>query len=190
MRCEDAVPLLLEGARDPALAAHVATCADCGPLAADLARLDRAVADLPREVQPSRDLFPGIAARIRPRTTRWAPARWLAAAVVLVAASSWTTAQLVRPDPPPALPAETWEQEMVGATAELRAALDARRADLDPATLATVEQNLALIDRAIAETRTALDADPEDRRLRQALVRANEQKISLLRRALALHRPE
>ncbi len=187
MKCEEAALILLDGDSEPALTAHLAGCAECRALADDLARIERAAADLPREVQPTRDLFPGIAARIRPRTSRWAPARWLVAAAMLVGVTSWTTARVLRPDPAPTAEI-AWDAQMRAASAELRGALEARRADLDPATLATVEQNLAVIDDAIAETRAALDADPEDRRLRQALDRANEQKISLLRRALALDR--
>lgn len=196
MNCEDALPLLHDEADGPlpneearALADHLATCEDCRSLRSDLARLSVAAAALPREVRPSRDLWPGIAARIRPAPRRsWGTVRGLAAAAVLVVASSWATARWIETQPAPVPESAGWEKDMDVATDELRAALDARRADLDPATWATVQENLDVIDHAIAETKSALDADPGDRRLREALVKANERKLSLLRRAVALDR--
>ena len=64
-------------------------------------RLEEALSQLPRGIEPGRDLWAGIAARLEPRSDparvgsvpRWALA---AAAVVLVVASSLMTATLVR----------------------------------------------------------------------------------------------
>jgi len=65
-------------------------------------RLQEALSQLPRGIEPGRDLWPGIAARLEPRSEparvravpRWAWAA--AAATVLVVASSIVTATLMR----------------------------------------------------------------------------------------------
>ncbi len=56
MTCDQAVDALHQGDHAPGLAEHLASCADCRALAADLARLELAAAELPREIQPARDL--------------------------------------------------------------------------------------------------------------------------------------
>jgi hypothetical protein len=68
------------------------------------------------------------------------------------------------------------------AIAELETALDKQRGKLDPKTVQVVERNLALIDRAIADARTALAADPASRYLNAHLASTMRQKVDLLRR--------
>jgi hypothetical protein len=68
----------------------------------------------------------------------------------------------------------------------LRAALDARRTQLDPATVATVEQNLHVIDNAIRQAREALAKDPKSRFLNDQLDRTLAKKTELLRAAALL----
>ena len=68
----------------------------------------------------------------------------------------------------------------------LRQVLDQRRRTLDPATIAIVEQNLDLIDRAIGESRDALRRDPASSLLSRQLDLALEKKVQLLRRAAML----
>jgi len=151
--------------------------------------LARAVAALPREIDPPRDLWPGIASRIAP--TRWwsRPGVWLAAAAVIVAigASALTAAWQKREEPVEMATAD-WERDLDRASAELRSALASQRDKIDPATLAVVDENLRIIDRAVDDIRGALASDPDDEDLRRTLVAVNEQKITLLRRALALPR--
>ncbi|HET7459289.1 MAG TPA: zf-HC2 domain-containing protein, partial [Gemmatimonadaceae bacterium] len=67
--------------------------------------------------------------------------------------------------------------------AELRAALDAQRGTLAPATVATVERSLRTIDAAIAEARAALARDPGNQALLEMLTSTHEQRLDLLRRA-------
>jgi hypothetical protein len=64
---------------------------------------------------------------------------------------------------------------------KLRAVLDVRRADLDPATIAVVENSLTTIDRAIADARAALARDAASAFLNEQLNRALEKKLGLLR---------
>lgn len=68
------------------------------------------------------------------------------------------------------------------AISELEAAFEARRGELDPETARIVEQNLAIIDRAIAEATRALADDPSSGFLTTHLAGAMRQKVDLLRR--------
>jgi anti-sigma factor RsiW len=195
--CDDAiVPLTdrLDGELDPdvarALDEHLAGCAACRDLAADLERLRVAARALPREVEPPRDLWVGISERITPRRSSGWSRGWLAAAAVLIAigSSALTAVWLDRTPPAEVASAADWERAYDDASTELRAALASRRHELDPATLAVVDENLRIIDRAVEDTRRALATAPDDEALRRSLVAVNEQRITLLRRALALPR--
>ena len=72
------------------------------------------------------------------------------------------------------------------AVADLEKALDHGRGRLDKTTIAVVEQNLQIIDHAIAQARQALDADPANTYLSSHLVETRRRKLDLLRRAAAL----
>jgi anti-sigma factor RsiW len=69
------------------------------------------------------------------------------------------------------------------AVADLEQALRAGRTRLDPATVRVLEENLASIDRAIDQSRRALEADPANVYLNRHLADARQRKLSLLRRA-------
>lgn len=70
--------------------------------------------------------------------------------------------------------------------AQLRAIVTQRRADLDSSTIAVLEKNLELIDRAIAESRAALQRDPASEFLADQLARAMTKKVAILRTAALL----
>jgi hypothetical protein len=70
--------------------------------------------------------------------------------------------------------------------AELRQALDEGRGLLDTATVRVIEQNLRIIDEAIAQARAALTADPSSAYLSQHLAQTMRKKLELLRRAQAI----
>jgi hypothetical protein len=70
--------------------------------------------------------------------------------------------------------------------AQLRAIVTQRRADLDSTTIAVLEKNLELIDRAIAESRAALQRDPASEFLADRLARAMTKKVAILRTAALL----
>jgi len=124
-----------------------------------------------------------------------------AAALVLIAVTALVTALLVRQLDRPALaragppaPGGSATNAVVRqvlaaepsyrvASAELEAALAARRARLDPATVRLVEANLRVVERALAEARAALRRDPNNASLAELLRHAQEQKLALLRRA-------
>jgi hypothetical protein len=76
----------------------------------------------------------------------------------------------------------TYEREIRG----LGRILDERRGELDSATVAVLEKNLAVIDQAIRQSREALARDPRSRFLDQQLNSALDKKVELLRTAALL----
>jgi len=177
-------------------------------------RLDELTAALPREIPPPPDLWPAIRAELAPRsarTVRWTAGWRLAAAGLLIAASSsiatllavrsrdgaGETAVLATADRAPAhqrtsaptqLPAHlvVAERGYARSIDALWRTLDERRDSLAPSTVATVERSLRIADSAIAEARSALEQDPANRVLADLFVSNYERKIDLLRRATEL----
>jgi anti-sigma factor RsiW len=148
---------------------------------------------------------------------RTVPSVWMiriAAAMTLVVVSSGVTALLLRgsgegtevaaglpattvtqpaPRPEAAVPTalaafEPTEREYLGAVEVLAVELEARKADLAPETVATVEQSLRIIDRAIAEARVALERDPANADLPFLLSGVYRKKVDLLQQAVELPR--
>jgi hypothetical protein len=78
------------------------------------------------------------------------------------------------------------ESEYARDVAELRAIVSQRRAELDSTTIAVLEKNLELIDRAIAESRAALERDPASDFLADQLARAMTKKVAILRTVASL----
>ena len=73
-----------------------------------------------------------------------------------------------------------------GAVEDLERLLQAGRSRLDPETVRILEENLATIDAAIAQSRAALQNDPANAFLHTHLAAAQQRKLALLRRATAL----
>jgi len=69
---------------------------------------------------------------------------------------------------------------------QLQQALATGRTKLDTATVRVLETNLAIIDKAIAEARSALATDPNSSYLSMHLAQTMRTKLDLLRRAQAL----
>jgi hypothetical protein len=72
------------------------------------------------------------------------------------------------------------------AAADLASELDARRARLDPRTVAVLDSCIRRIDAAIAEARTALRQDPKNLVITELLTVSYRQKLDLLKRAADL----
>ena len=157
-------------------------------------------AELPKDVAPSQDLWPGIRARLdeapqRARTAGWPMA--LAAGVVAAAVSALLTWGLMREpapqapqlagDPAPAaefVPVNYGANSAIGA--EQLAARDALLVQfrqslerLSPKTREAVVANLAVIQRAADEIDAALAQDPASGLLNQLLVGAYQQELQL-----------
>lgn len=175
-----------------ALEDHLAGCAACREALDDARALAPAAAALSRSIDPPHDLWPAISRRLPRRggRRRWRLAALAAAAaIVLMAGSSALTLWLVRErgaSPTAAGATPAIEAGYVSATADLLRALDAERGRLAPATVATLERNLAVIDAAIAESRAALAADPGNRDLEALLWASYRQKVALLQQASRL----
>ena len=69
---------------------------------------------------------------------------------------------------------------------KLRAIVTERRSQLDPSTVAVLEQSIAVIDSAIAQSRAALAKDPASGFLATQLNHSLEKKVELLRTAALL----
>ncbi|HEY8196554.1 MAG TPA: anti-sigma factor [Gemmatimonadales bacterium] len=194
-----------------ALEAHLETCSDCSAVLDDLRRIvDRARGV--EEYVPKRDLWPGIAGRIgaTPAMTPRIGRRWsfsmpqLAAAAIFLMTLSGGTAWLLRssalspnagpiataPAPagaPVAINASnSASQSYSAAIADLERVLAGGRGQLDTTTVRVIEQNLAAIDRAIAQAQQALLADPANLYLNTHLAETMRRKLDLLRQAATL----
>ena len=77
-------------------------------------------------------------------------------------------------------------QSYAAAVADLERVLASGRGQLDTTTIRVIEQNLAAIDRAIAQAQHALDADPANLYLNTHLAETMRRKLDLLRQAAAL----
>jgi hypothetical protein len=165
-------------------------------------RVDEALARLPREVEPPRDLWPAIEGRLEPRDGRSRGRRWqwpaaAAAAVMLVAASSLITASLLRHDeaataqrsPAPSgavlAPAAFGPGQALGpaylaARRDLARSLEARIASLPPDGRLQLERNLAELRRASEEINAALALSPGDPLLEELLLNVYQDELAVL----------
>jgi len=193
----------LDSAQRTALEAHLGTCGECRATLIEL----RGVVDRAKALEdrpPARNLWPGIAARLipgrrpgvnQPRARRFSFSvpQLLAASIALVLLSgggAWLALKpgVLRDTPRPDVPvtAVTWTSRTDVAVAELQAALTRNESRLDTATVRVVRQNLAVIDQAIAEARSALEADPANTYLNLHLANTMRRKVELLRRVNAI----
>ena len=181
---------------------HLASCAECRATLTGLRSLLTASRSLPREVTPPLETWTRLRARVGVRSSgpeaashRWG--RWLAAAasIILVVSAALlipggrgkgtvVKAKAMAVSQPPA--AARVELHYAPALAELRASVEARRAQYAPAAARVVDRTLAVIDDAIAETREAIVSDPQNPALVDMLSSHYERKVELLQRAAEL----
>lgn len=215
-RLDDYVDGLLDEAAFQEIELHLAGCETCRRGERRLRALLAQAAALPCEVAPGRELWPGVAARLRPRRARplaWLgtlvrrgeePARlphWLAptlaAAAALLALSTLVPraghAPTDRGGRPYAVSSGhdaaglgAAEAEYTRATAELMEALQARRATLPAATAATVDENLRTVDKALRDIRVALERDPQNAQLARLLSATHRRKVAFLQQLVKL----
>ena len=198
----------LDSVARAATEAHAAGCVRCAGLLADLSEIRADAARLP-VLRPSRDLWDGIASRIEPPVIAlpqpgvlhaWQhPSRLAAAAVLLIVATATVTWTVARQGAEPpvdgaslaavaddATPAARLVAAYDPEIAELRAMLAERGPSLDTATARVLEENLRIIDDAIARSRAALDQTPANAFLARQLARAYDQKLHTLRRIASM----
>lgn len=188
---------------------HLGQCADCRREVEALRLLLADAGQLPRSIEPPRDLWPGVAQRLDAGSRRRRPflrPRYAVAAIALLAvAFSLTQVRTKKARERTAPPVVTQQPLTAGlaslteqwrrseatyeqAAAELQTALDAVREELDPATVARIETNLAIIDDAIRESRAALTEDPGNLEVLQLLAAVHEKKLDLLKQATRYQR--
>jgi hypothetical protein len=195
------------------LEAHLETCGHCYATLADLRDVVARAKRL-EDREPAKDLWAGIRARmIQTRSARPAvrpPGRrfsfsvpqLLAACIALVLLSGGAVWTALRPPsastgtvavdgtnsrrPGAPISPVTWTSQADLAVAELQEALTRNESRLDTSTVRVVRQNLAVIDRAIAEARVALLKDPGNTYLNLHLANTMRRKLELLRRINAL----
>jgi len=187
---------------------HLASCGSCRAELESSDRLAGLAADLPREIEPDRDLWPAIEARIGTATVVRGPfgggRRWrvlaAAAAVVLALVAAYQLGRQTSPVRVVEVPADGAADadgprlasfgpggvEYERARDELVELLEARREHLSPDTVAVVEENLAVIRTSIERIRAAIEADPGNPRLANRLGSAYRQELDLLRRAVTI----
>jgi len=184
---------------------HLAGCTRCQALVADLASITLAASTLDEHIPPPR-LWATIASAIDEQQRQpwwqrqlggafsaWVPMAVAASIALLLVAGGWNVWQQRRvetpqqagapqsePEPVPA--EQHYEQAIVG----LQQLADAQNAALDPETRAVLTKNLAVIDRAINESRAALAQEPASTLAQESLLEALESKVSLLQDTVAL----
>ena len=191
------------------------------PLNDDMLRdLQRRTAELPREIAPPPEAWAEIKAQIDVdsasrgvssigRRALWQrPSLLAAAAILLVAGASITTALLIngrlkangatsvaKSDTAstsgiPATLAEftAVENDYISTANHLSEVIESGQADLAPETVAKLRESLRVIDAAILEARRALAADPANKALMEILSTSYSQKVDLLRRTAEMGR--
>jgi anti-sigma factor RsiW len=192
---------LANGERN-ALETHLATCAECRAIVADLRKVVARAKAL-EDRGPTRDLWPRVAQRIRgDRPVRHDRRRFsltvpqlLAASIALILLSgsgAWLALKprqsaVVTPRPDAEFAVlNVSTRRTDAAIADLQEVFDRSKSRLDTSTVRVVQQAFTTIDRAIAEARAALVADPGNAYLNLHLADTMRRKLELLRRVNAI----
>jgi hypothetical protein len=143
---------------------------------------------LPRELEPERDLWPAIEAGIRreplmpARRRRWPAALAAAATLLLAGGLYWRSGDSTSAPTTEQIEARVVSAEARAITDEYQAALR----QLDGAPLpAQAEPGIAALDRSVAQIQSAIVADPHSVFLLEQLRRTYNRRLELTQRALA-----
>jgi hypothetical protein len=194
-------------------AGHLATCQACAKRLATIEGLLAQAGRMPAGIAPPEDLWPDLRRRIEsqklvalntsagsqqvPWWTRPWPA--LAAAAILILATASATAWLLAPGGggvqpgigaiQVSLPENTPPQVAIlindyeGMTQRLADEFASKRDLLPPDAVQIVDENLRIIDEALAELRQVLLSEPENETVFELLATAYRQKVSVLEHA-------
>ncbi len=199
---DDFVDGVLSRAEAERVRAHIAECGACARAEQSLRELLQSAAALPQSIEPPAEVWANVQARTTKHSTRTATLWSLryplaAAAVVLIIASSTITALLLKSNPRVSAPTagsnavslvalEAADREYARIALELETTLNNRAAQIDPATVKTVRENLVIIDHAIADARAALQKTPGNTELSRLISTSYRRKIGMLERTLRL----
>jgi anti-sigma factor RsiW len=221
MRCEELKHTIaefvdgsLDAADQRALEQHVAGCAACRALVADLKTIQAAAFTLDR-LEPPASAWEGLRARVaqepapgRGRLIAWPQSRgtwvvWLAAAAALLVATLAGMYPLLtnRSEPAPlteTAPGET--PDIASVQAEFAAAEEHYNkaiqgleqiaktggGELDPQVAAVLQKNLQVIDQAIGDSRAALRSQPTSADAQDSLFDAMRTKVAVLQQTVEL----
>jgi len=198
------------------LQTHLDHCEACRALAADLRKIREAAAALDHPAPPAhvwmqiagRLRQEGRVTSPTPRARQYALLALAAGLLLSVGASLWvlfprdhsstspvqaqgpadaggnaergTTVQSITDD------LRIAEQHYQSAITKLEQAAQTDDGPIDPQTAAVLQKNLVVIDQAIAESRTALQTEPQSRPARDSLFDALRRKVTLLQDTIAL----
>jgi hypothetical protein len=204
-RLSDYVDRALPPTEQRAVDAHLAECAVCRGAVQDLERLRSAARSL-GPIAPPAIVWTNITAQM-PSARRSARAQWLglAAALVLVTVGAYDFSRSTTPavDTPPTaadagnaageVTVKTIEDELAAAAKHYETAITqletiAKRdtSSLPPETAAKLQTTLTQIDKYIAESRAALNAEPQSEPARESLFGALRRKVTVLQDTVAL----
>lgn len=215
-RCEtptDRLSLYVDGQLDRETAAlvraHLASCASCRAVLDDIVRLQASARGL-GALTPPAHLWPRIAARLdgqahtssstyaaRPPSGRW-HSMAVAATLAVVTLAGYLVVRLHSPIAPAnasdvtgTVEAMTREVELAvvryeRAIGELEAAAKDNPYDIEPDVADGIHTSLTALDRAIAESRQALAADPMSEPARISLFESLQDKVDLLQTSVWL----
>ncbi len=193
---------------------HLAVCASCRALVADLRNVRAVAATLEPRVPPP-DVFARIQARLAAaepapaaRLVAWPTGRrarstWLAAAASLLVATGVGVSLLVRSSTSPAPSAgdaistaalvDTVQADLQAAESHYEKAIagleQIARSDteiLEPQVAAVLRKNLQVLDQAIDESRAALRVEPASAPAQDGLFDAMRTKLALLQQTVEL----
>lgn len=188
---------------------HLAACPPCAATLDELGEVVSRARALDRPSKPGHDLWPEVQRRLGSRPGRlqvgrrlvrsrfgmgWPVPQLALATLVLALVAAVVWLMPARPGSPPgksATPAAVRgaatdaDREFYDTVADLRRVVRSALT-LDPHVAEVLEQNLSVLDVAIAEYRDALADEPEDTRLAGRLTVARHRKLALLRQAAAL----
>ncbi len=174
LRIDDLLDGRLSSAEAREAESHLERCPNCAAELAEAAGLAARIAELPQTLEPERDLWPGVAARLdaaRVARGRFGRRELAVAASVLLAAAAVVGAYLAG------------RQQALTASAPAPTAAPVAGAIETEALLASFD---ALGVQSMARIAEALGADPDNALLQRQLVAAYRRQVDLLERAARL----
>ena len=145
-------------------------------------RLVDKIAELPRAIEPQRDLWAGVEARLEaPRRSRWAELAVAACVAALVSGALFFT--VGRGGFGGSADVSIYGQLDAAYLPLRQTALQRYRSQaelLDPELRRSVEENLVIIDRALVQIRATLADHPNDPALRELLLWTHDQELAVI----------